>query len=51
MRTALRLLEQQEYQLAALRHAVEEGESSGESNLTLKDIATTKKVQRVQANK
>ena len=40
MRTALRLLEQQENQLAALRHALAAGEQSGESELSLTDIAT-----------
>ena len=40
MRTALRLLEQQENQLAALRNALAAGEQSGESELSLTDIAT-----------
>jgi len=39
LRSALRLLERQENQLAALRSAVEAGEQSGESNLSLRDIA------------
>lgn len=39
VRAALRLLEQQENQLAALRQAVEAGERSGESELSLYDIA------------
>lgn len=39
MRSALRLLERQENQLAALRSAVEAGERSGESDLSLRDIA------------
>ena len=40
MRSALRLLEQQENQTAALKQAIEAGENSGESTLSLKDIAT-----------
>ncbi|MCC5853854.1 MAG: type II toxin-antitoxin system ParD family antitoxin [Alkalimonas sp.] len=40
MRTALRLLEQQENQLAALRRALAAGEQSGESELSLTDIAS-----------
>ena len=43
MRSALRLLEQEENQLDLLRRAIEEGESSGVSTLSLKDIATRKK--------
>lgn len=39
VRSALRLLERQENQTMALKKAVEEGEQSGESDLTLKDIA------------
>ena len=39
VRSALRLLEQQENRLAALRNAVEAGERSGESDLSLRDIA------------
>ena len=39
MRSALRLLEQQENQPAALKQAIEAGENSGESTLSLKDIA------------
>tara|TARA_R110001592_G_scaffold52649_9_gene161403 strand:- start:135305 stop:135547 length:243 start_codon:yes stop_codon:yes gene_type:complete len=39
VRSALRLLERQESQAAALRNAVEAGERSGESNLSLRDIA------------
>ncbi|WP_349814198.1 type II toxin-antitoxin system ParD family antitoxin [Rheinheimera oceanensis] len=39
MRSALRLLERQENQMAALRQAVAAGEQSGESNLTLSQIA------------
>lgn len=45
VRSALRLLERQESQLAALRHAVEAGEQSGESDLSLRDIATRVKQQ------
>ncbi|MDO5544158.1 MAG: type II toxin-antitoxin system ParD family antitoxin [Acinetobacter sp.] len=39
MRSALRLLEQQENQTAALKQAIEAGANSGESTLSLKDIA------------
>lgn len=39
VRSALRLLERQEQQTAALRNAVEAGERSGESDLSLQDIA------------
>jgi antitoxin ParD1/3/4 len=39
VRSALRLLERQESQTAALRCAVEAGERSGESDLSLRDIA------------
>ena len=39
VRSALRLLERQEKQVAALRIAVEAGERSGESDLSLRDIA------------
>ena len=39
MRSALRLLERQENQMAALRQAVAAGELSGESDLTLSQIA------------
>lgn len=47
VRSALRLLEQQENQLTALRHAVNAGEQSGESNLSLHDIAARVKQQHV----
>ena len=40
VRSALRLLERQENQMAALRNTVETGERSGESDLSLHDIAT-----------
>ena len=40
VRSALRLLEYQENQAEALRSAVAAGESSGESQLSLRDIAT-----------
>ena len=40
VRSALRLLEYQENQAEALRSAVAAGESSGESQLCLRDIAT-----------
>ena len=43
MRSALRLLEQQEYQIDNLKHALDEGDSSGESALSLRDIAKRKK--------
>jgi antitoxin ParD1/3/4 len=39
VRSALRLLERQENQIAALRNALEAGEQSGESDLSLRDIA------------
>ena len=39
VRSALRLLERQENQTAVLRQAVEAGERSGESDLSLQDIA------------
>lgn len=39
MRSALRLLEHQENQLAALKQAVNAGRLSGESHLSLGDIA------------
>jgi len=45
VRSALRLLEQQENQAAALRTAVEAGEQSGESDLSLRDIAAQVKQQ------
>ena len=38
VRSALRLLERQENQTTALRSAVEAGERSGESDLSLRDI-------------
>lgn len=40
VRSALRLLERQEKQTAALRMAIEAGEQSGESALSLHDIAS-----------
>ncbi|STO98972.1 type II toxin-antitoxin system ParD family antitoxin [Grimontia hollisae] len=43
VRSALRLLEQQENQLELLRKAVLEGEESGESALSLKEIAAQRK--------
>ncbi len=39
VRTALRLLEQQENQATALKLAIDAGERSGESDLSLRDIA------------
>ncbi|KLN45712.1 antitoxin [Providencia rettgeri] len=39
VRSALRLLEVQEKQTAALKMLIEEGEKSGESSFTLHDIA------------
>ncbi|MGO2579088.1 MAG: type II toxin-antitoxin system ParD family antitoxin [Halomonas sp.] len=41
--SALRLLERQEHQMVALKSAVEAGERSGESDLTLHDIAAQMK--------
>ncbi|ENV52446.1 ParD protein (antitoxin to ParE) [Acinetobacter junii CIP 107470 = MTCC 11364] len=38
VRSALRLLERQENQTIALKKAIEDGEKSGESRLTLRDI-------------
>lgn len=43
MRSALRLLEQKEIHLETLKKAIESGESSGESHLTLREIAEQKK--------
>ena len=43
MRSALRLLEQQENQQDLLRKALIEGDRSGESSLSLKDIAAKRK--------
>jgi antitoxin ParD1/3/4 len=40
VRSALRLLERQENQMEALRNAVKAGEQSGESDLSLHEIAT-----------
>jgi len=40
VRSALRLLQDQETKSTALRAAIEAGEQSGESNLTLSDIAS-----------
>jgi antitoxin ParD1/3/4 len=40
VRSALRLLERQENQMEALRNAVNAGEQSGESDLSLHEIAT-----------
>ena len=45
MRSALRLLERQENQMAALRQAVAAGEQSGESDLALSQIAEQVKQQ------
>jgi antitoxin ParD1/3/4 len=39
VRSALRLLERQENQTMALKKAIQAGEQSGESDLSLKDIA------------
>ena len=39
VRSALRLLERQENQMEALRNAVKAGEQSGESDLSLQEIA------------
>jgi antitoxin ParD1/3/4 len=43
MRSALRLLEQQENQQDLLRKALDEGESSGECSLSLKEVAKRRK--------
>ncbi|MFU0887732.1 type II toxin-antitoxin system ParD family antitoxin [Kluyvera sichuanensis] len=43
VRSALRLLEEQELRNNALRNALEEGIRSGESDLTLSEIAARKK--------
>ena len=43
MRSALRLLEQQECQLENLKQAIVEGENSGESQFSLKEIISRKK--------
>lgn len=43
MRSALRLLEQKENQLDLLRRAIDEGDASGESSLSLKEIAAQRK--------
>lgn len=40
VRSALRLLEKQEKQMVALKMAIEAGEKSGESSLTLIDITS-----------
>lgn len=48
VRSALRLLERQEHQTAALRNAVAAGAQSGESGLSLRDIvARVKQKHRV----
>lgn len=46
VRSALRLLEQKEAQLETLRRAVLAGEESGESSLSLREIAAKKKRER-----
>ncbi|WP_202305109.1 type II toxin-antitoxin system ParD family antitoxin [Dryocola clanedunensis] len=46
VRSALRLLEQKESQIAVLRRAVFAGEESGESSMTLREIAAQKKRER-----
>ncbi|WCG83260.1 type II toxin-antitoxin system ParD family antitoxin [Pectobacterium sp. A5351] len=43
IRSALRLLEQQESKTEALKKAICAGEQSGESSLTLREIAAKKK--------
>lgn len=43
VRSALRLLEEQELRTGKLREALEEGLRSGESSLTLQEIAARKK--------
>jgi len=46
VRAALRLLERQENQLLALKYAIEEGDQSGESGLTLHEAAAQVKMKR-----
>ncbi|MEH2922265.1 type II toxin-antitoxin system ParD family antitoxin [Samsonia erythrinae] len=46
IRSALRLLEQQEFKTEALKKAIAAGEQSGESSLTLHEIAAKKKRER-----
>ncbi|MCU5771474.1 type II toxin-antitoxin system ParD family antitoxin [Erwiniaceae bacterium BAC15a-03b] len=46
MRSALRLLEQQEQRHILLKEAILQGERSGESSLTLKEIAEQRKRSR-----
>lgn len=46
LRSALRLLERQEQQTAALKTAIEAGERSGESDSSLHDIAAGVKKQQ-----
>ncbi|ACT11186.1 type II toxin-antitoxin system ParD family antitoxin [Pectobacterium brasiliense] len=46
IRSALRLLEQQESKTEALKKAIYAGEQSGESSLTLREIAAKKKRER-----
>lgn len=43
VRSALRLLEREEAQLEMLRRAIDEGDQSGESELTLREITEGKK--------
>jgi antitoxin ParD1/3/4 len=43
IQTALHLLQQQENEITALRNAIETGENSGESELSLQDIAAAVK--------
>lgn len=47
VRSALRLLEHQENHIATLRKAVEAGEQSGESDLSLREIAAQVKQKHV----
>lgn len=50
LRSALRLLERQENQMAALRTALEAGERSGVSELSLHDIASQVKQKHASAS-
>ena len=46
VRSALRLLEQQEYETQSLRNAIDVGDLSGESELTVTEIAAKIKAKR-----
>ncbi|MCH8501228.1 MAG: type II toxin-antitoxin system ParD family antitoxin [Aliidiomarina sp.] len=47
VRSALRLLEQQEYQITVLKEALATGVASGESDYSLRDLAEQVKAQHV----